>query len=68
MRKYSDPLLFAVMVFAEYFWNVTPANSEGRLYVEKAAKMMLVQKRRAFDIDVHQHFTSSFCADKKNCT
>jgi len=33
MRKYSDPLLFAVLVFAEYFWNVTPANSEGRLYI-----------------------------------
>jgi len=32
MRKYSDPLLFAVLVFEEYFWNVTPANIEGRLY------------------------------------
>ncbi len=29
MRKYSDPLLFEVLVFAEYFWNITPANSEG---------------------------------------
>jgi len=32
MRKYSDPLLLAVLVFAEYFWNVTPASIEGRLY------------------------------------
>ncbi len=32
MRKYSDPLLFAVLVLEEYFWNVTPAYSEGRLY------------------------------------
>ena len=25
-------LLFAVLVFAVFSWNVTPANSEGRLY------------------------------------
>ncbi len=29
--KYSVPSLFAVLVFAEPFQNVTPANNEGRL-------------------------------------
>jgi len=29
----SVPLLFAVLVFAGYSWDLTPANNEGRLYL-----------------------------------
>jgi hypothetical protein len=37
--KNRGPLLFAVLVFEGLCWKVTPANSEGRLYItyEKAA-------------------------------
>ena len=38
----SVPLLFAVLVFAGYSWDVTPANNEGRLYINNIYRVQLV--------------------------
>ncbi len=43
--NYSVPLLFAVLVFAEYLLNVTPANNEGRLYWDLPADDMYLHWR-----------------------
>ena len=42
----SGPLLFAVLVFAGYSWDLTPANNEGHLYsVKKQRSFFELQKK-----------------------